>query len=48
MNFGLEDMRNNTILGTPTQELSSLAEELKKTLENSVEESEKQSEPNNV
>lgn len=34
MNFGLEDMRNNTILGTPKKELVSLAEKLKKSLKN--------------
>lgn len=33
MNFGLEDMKNNTILGTPTQELSKLKEDLKKDLD---------------
>ncbi|MEA5057232.1 hypothetical protein SDC9_159927 [bioreactor metagenome] len=33
MNFGLEDMRNNTILGTPANELSSLAEDLKKSIQ---------------
>ena len=28
MDFGLEDMRNNTILGTPIEELLPLAEEI--------------------
>lgn len=32
MNFGLEDLKNNTILGTPASELSSLADEFKKSM----------------
>lgn len=41
MNFGLEDIRNNTILGTPIQELAPLVEELKKDLQSNAEKQKK-------
>lgn len=37
MNFGLEDIRNNTILGTPVQELAPIVEELRKELQSDSE-----------
>ena len=36
MYFGFEDLRNNTILGTPVSELEEMAEELKHSLIKSI------------
>ena len=36
MYFGLEDIRNNTILGVPIQELTPLVEELKKDFQGNI------------
>ena len=48
MNFGLEDMMNNTILGTPVKELSALAAELEKNLQACIENPEKCAEQKNT
>lgn len=37
MNFGFEDMKNNTILGTPVEELQERAEKLKESINETFE-----------